>query len=550
MGLSSMELRDYQKGAMNKAYSFIQRNPGEHGYVLAPGGSGKSVMISALASQLAADGKRVVVLARSEKLVAQNYDKSPNLGVCGIYCAGLGQQDASKQVTFATIQSIHNVLLPHNPDFVLVDECDEIHPDPESNTQYWHFMRRNGEPTIIGFTATDYRSKSGKIEWGRKICEIPLKMLIDSGHLCPPVQKQGAAPDVSHVRITAGEFNGQDLGKIYDDPELLDISIKKIIQYMDGRNRGLVFSQSVKHGKILTENLNANGIPSLFIDGDTDKKDLQKILQLHELGAYRILVNCMLATVGYDLPWLDLVAIIRSTNSKRLFEQMIYRGTRLYEGKKDFLLLDMGGNLERHGGLGAPLREKKKGREAISTAPGKICPKCEEYVEFGSMQCPDCGFEFPEPEQTKVSHEYEPSKASPTYEPLPLKLWLTVTRTDYIKSKTKAGDECIIAKHHVSDWRYPTIREWIIPHHAKPFPRQKAHQYFKMLGDDIYGGSDGLKEYSIDVLLARANTRLTRVIEKLHVDDSGEFPNIIGYASKEINPEPVEVLLDDEIPDF
>jgi predicted helicase len=48
----------------------------------------------------------------------------------------------------------------------------------------------------------------------------------------------------------------------------------------------------------------------------------------------------MLLTEGWDCPTVDCVVILKPTKIRSLYVQMVGRGTRLAEGKKDLLLLD------------------------------------------------------------------------------------------------------------------------------------------------------------------------------------------------------------------
>lgn len=57
-------------------------------------------------------------------------------------------------------------------------------------------------------------------------------------------------------------------------------------------------------------------------------------------GTYDVLTNAMLVTEGYDEPSVDCIVCLRPTQSESLYQQIVGRGTRLCEGKKDLLLLD------------------------------------------------------------------------------------------------------------------------------------------------------------------------------------------------------------------
>lgn len=65
-------------------------------------------------------------------------------------------------------------------------------------------------------------------------------------------------------------------------------------------------------------------------------------------GATQVLANCALLTEGFDEPSIEAIVMARPTLSKPLYIQMLGRGTRLYPGKTDCLILDVVGASTRH----------------------------------------------------------------------------------------------------------------------------------------------------------------------------------------------------------
>jgi hypothetical protein len=53
-------------------------------------------------------------------------------------------------------------------------------------------------------------------------------------------------------------------------------------------------------------------------------------------------------TEGFDEPSIDCIIVARPTESKPLYIQMVGRGTRVYPGKQDLLILDLVGVTSRH----------------------------------------------------------------------------------------------------------------------------------------------------------------------------------------------------------
>jgi superfamily II DNA or RNA helicase len=118
-------------------------------------------------------------------------------------------------------------------------------------------------------------------------------------------------------------------------------------------------------------------------------------------GYISVLVNCGILTKGYNEPSIQCVVVNRATTSLALWLQMVGRGSRLFPGKKDFLLLDFGGNHTRPG-LGMwnkyrvwELNPPKKKIESV--APCKSCQKCQAIVPASARVCEFCGSEFEKP---------------------------------------------------------------------------------------------------------------------------------------------------------
>jgi type I site-specific restriction endonuclease len=84
------------------------------------------------------------------------------------------------------------------------------------------------------------------------------------------------------------------------------------------------------------------------LDGQTPTDKREWILEQFHLGHIKVLVNCELLTEGFDAPRVGCVILARPTLSRSLFLQMIGRGTRLHEGKKECVILDITDNCTKH----------------------------------------------------------------------------------------------------------------------------------------------------------------------------------------------------------
>ncbi len=107
------------------------------------------------------------------------------------------------------------------------------------------------------------------------------------------------------------------------------------------------------------------------------------------------ITNCELCTYGLDIPSVEVLILLRYTESRALFGQMIGRGLRPYEGKKFCYVLDHVGLLRAHQHPFADYSWSFYGAEKQRAMPGEsvdtlqLCPSC--FLYFSGAVCPNCG---------------------------------------------------------------------------------------------------------------------------------------------------------------
>ena len=520
-------LRPYQQKSHDALKLWLKYRK-DNGYIKAAGGGGKSILIAAAAEYCFDLGKKVVVLTRSEKLLTQNKAKLHHdyQNHAGLYCASISEKTLGKPITMGTIQSLVSQGGNIKADIVLVDEVHNIHPDSESETQYWSFFNALDNPQIIGFTATDWRTGSGKLSFGRKIYDIPFAELVEAKFLIPPINKAVANPDLSKVQIIRGEYSEGQLEDVYLEPELLAKTIEVLQKYTADRHTVLIFTQTRKHGKVLKEAMGDNGMIAEFVDGTMDKiKVVNPILERFAKMELKYLINVAMLVEGVDIPQIDCVCVFLSTMSKGKFEQILYRGTRLCPelNKTDFLVLDMGGNFATHGALGTPYqggggKEQKKSQ-------GKICPQCETFVSLTAIDCADCGFVFPKQDNVRVSHNGEPDfNSNMNDSPIVTYDVTDIAYREHRKVKNGVESRSLRIDFYCPDAERGMISKWLSPYSDSEWARRQVTLFFSN-GDNPLGSDP--KSYSMDDLLWHA-ARLKK-IAKLTVDTSKKFPEIIKY---------------------
>ena len=191
-----MELRWYQKEAIDRVYGYLRRNESGAPCVVLPTGAGKTPVLATLCRDVARWGGRALVLAHVKELLQQARDRiaaeAPEASV-GLYSAGLGERTTDAQIVVAGIQSVYRRAEELGPFRLIV--VDEAHLVPDSGDgMYRTFLegarRVAPDVRVVGLTATPYRLGCGWICGPDKILseivfEVGARELIAQGFLSP-----------------------------------------------------------------------------------------------------------------------------------------------------------------------------------------------------------------------------------------------------------------------------------------------------------------------------------------------------------------------------
>ena len=361
--------------------------------VVLPTGAGKSLVIAELARM--ARG-RVLVLAHVKELVEQNYQKYVSYGLsAGIFSASLGKKDRDHKAIFGSVQSIARASDEFFNDFSLlvIDECHRVADD--GATQYQEVIKklleRNPGLCILGLTATPYRlglgwiyeyAQSGEMKTDQprffKQCvfELPLSYMIKNRYLTVPVKVD--------IPVTSYDFSElSESGRLYTAAEVEEILksqkrltpliINNIVDITERYHRQgvMIFSGSVRHAEEIMSYL-PNGQARLVV-GDTEMADRKATVADFKAKKFKYLVNVSVLTTGFDAPHVDVIAILRPTESNSLYQQIVGRGLRLSADKKDCYILDYTGM--GHDIYAPEISDK---RPAKDTVPVIVpCPVCD-----------------------------------------------------------------------------------------------------------------------------------------------------------------------------
>ncbi|MCF9121933.1 DEAD/DEAH box helicase [Vibrio parahaemolyticus] len=385
-------LRPYQADSVKAVIHYFRKHSTPAVIVL-PTGAGKSLVIAELARL--AKG-RVLVLAHVKELLEQNHAKYEGYGLKGaIFSAGLGRKETDQQVVFASVQSVVRNLDSFKNQFSLlvIDECHRVPDDKNSSYQkvITHLRELNPGIKVLGLTATPYRLGMGWIyqyhtrgqvrtEESRFfrdcIFELPIRYLLDENFLTPA--RMMDAPvlsyDFSQLKpANTGRYKEAEMDMVIDKAKRATPQIvEQIIQYARERKGVMIFAATVRHAQEI-HGLLPEGETAIVI-GDTPTPERDAIIQAFKNLEIKYLVNVSVLTTGFDAPHVDLIAILRPTESVSLYQQIVGRGLRLSEGKNECLVLDYAGN-------SYDLYQPEVGD-----------PKPDSTSEIITIPCPACGF--------------------------------------------------------------------------------------------------------------------------------------------------------------
>lgn len=354
-----MQLRIYQEEATQAAIATLGK--GQHPVLQLATGTGKSLIIAAIAEHYKDLGQRTWVLTHVQQLVKQNaatYERYTGFKP-GIVCAGLNAKDLYEPVTFATIQSMLGVLpVIQAPDVIIIDEAHRVPHNEGEPTLYETVLRRYPTARRVAMTATPWRMDNGIIYgngeqfWFDKLAyNYTVPRAVQDGWLCPLVGVE-----------TAFQLDLEDVS-VSGDFVQTEVSDKQMSGWLESMSKSLpTLAGNRKHLAVYCPTITAamrtanaitkvTGWSTEVMAGNVDTKLREEILNRFQTGVTRVLCSVDMITTGFDFPALDCIVCLRPTLSSSLWVQIQGRGTRPHDSKKNCLVLDFVGNLQRLGGV-------------------------------------------------------------------------------------------------------------------------------------------------------------------------------------------------------
>ena len=350
-----------------------------------------TVLGQAIVNGALAKGNRVIFCVPAVSLIDQTVQSFWNAGIrdIGVIQADHAMTNPSMPIQVASIQTLHRRQIP-DADVVIVDEAHRWFKFYERWMKLWDAV------PFVGLSATPWTKGLGKY-YDDLIIAATTQELIDAGYLSDFRVYAPSHPDLSKVKIRAGDYAEDQLAQVMNENTLVGDAVSDWKQR--GENRPtLCFCVDRAHAKHMQERFKAAGVPTGYIDAYTDREEREDIRKKFHSGELKVVCNVGCLTTGVD--WdVRCIVLCRPTKSEILFTQIIGRGLRTADGKEDCIILD---HSDTHLRLGFVTdihheklddgQERKNAKAEPRERLPKECPSCSFLKPAKVHECPACGF--------------------------------------------------------------------------------------------------------------------------------------------------------------
>ncbi|WCT78115.1 EcoAI/FtnUII family type I restriction enzme subunit R [Novosphingobium humi] len=247
------------------------------------------------------------------------------------------------------------------PDFfdcIIIDECHRGGAKDESE---WRAILEYFAPAVqIGLTATPKRANNADTYryFGAPVYTYSLKEGINDGYLTPfKVRQIGTTIDeyvyTSDDKVIEGEvetgkrYTESDFNRTIEIREREAYRVKTFMGMIDQREKTLVFCATQEHAGLIRDLINqvkTSANPNYCVrvtaeDGAAGEQWL-RTFQDNDKTIPTILTTSQKLSTGVDARNIRNIVLMRPVNSMIEFKQIIGRGTRLFDGKDYFTILD------------------------------------------------------------------------------------------------------------------------------------------------------------------------------------------------------------------
>lgn len=410
-----IELRPYQQESVNEIRTALSKYRRVL-FQLGTGG-GKTVVFSYIVASSQKYNRKVLIVSNRSEILTQNGGSLERMGLNVEYINPRNKNVPQGNIAVGMAQTLQRRVAKEewreylkNVEICVVDEahcCDADFIYPYLNEKCFRLLvtatpRRQGKQAQLGEFAK------------AMVTGVSVKELIRLGYLAPARHFTVAAPKLDDVEIDQNtkEYNQKSLARKFEDKRLYQGVIDEWFRICPDR-KTIVFCVSSTQAIEFTRELVERGVKAKYVlsgkfeDDSMYSGERSEVMEQFKNNEFQVLVNVGICTAGTDIPDVTCIVANYATTSMTKWRQSIGRGSRISDGKKDFIILDAGDNIRRLGMYDAEItwalwHDVSQGG---GLQPMKDCPMdkqdinhnkgCGERVPATCKVCPACGFVFP-----------------------------------------------------------------------------------------------------------------------------------------------------------
>ncbi|MBJ7880994.1 EcoAI/FtnUII family type I restriction enzme subunit R [Gelidibacter salicanalis] len=245
-------------------------------------------------------------------------------------------------------------------DLVIIDECHRGSANEEGS---WRAILDHFSPAVhLGMTATPKRDDNVDTYqyFGKPIYEYSLKEGIQDGFLTPYKVKRVTTNIDEYIhtndsRIIQGEvtkdrYEIKDYNKSITINQRTDLEARTILEHIGKMDKTIVFCANQDHALDLRDYVNKHKTVSdpnycVRVTSDEGKhgRELLEMFQDNDKDIPVILTSSKMLTTGVDARNVRNIVLTAPIGSMVEFKQIIGRGTRVFDGKDFFTIIDFVG---------------------------------------------------------------------------------------------------------------------------------------------------------------------------------------------------------------
>jgi len=357
--VAKKNLYDYQLEDLKRIFKHLdEMPPGSNLLYQLPTGGGKTVVFSEITRRYNKQSqKKVVVLTHRIELSHQTSRMLHGFGVSNkiINSEVKELDDQDEFMCFvAMVETLNNRLQEEkvnikNIGLVIIDEAHY--------NSFRKLFKYFEDATILGVTATPLSSNIKlpmKDHYKKLIVGKSIKSLIKNNFLA---KANLYNYDVSLKSLKLGihgDYTVKSSDEFYSNQSMLSKLMHAYEELAKGKET-LIFNNGINTSYYVYETFKKAGYNVRHLDNRNSATERKDILEWFSSTPDAVLTSVSILTTGFDEPTVENIILNRATRSLTLYFQMIGRGSRILENKKEFNVIDLGNNIARFGPWDEPI---------------------------------------------------------------------------------------------------------------------------------------------------------------------------------------------------